>query len=40
MDNAWRDFEKRGVKVTAEREPGWRWWQPGMDPMQVRVRAG
>ena len=39
MDNAWRDFERRGVKVTAEREPGWRWWQPGADPMQVRVTS-
>ena len=39
MDNAWRDLEKRGVKVTAEREPGWRWWQPGMDPMQARIQG-
>ena len=40
MDNAWRDFEKRGVKVTAMREPGWRWWRPSVDPMQARFIVG
>ena len=39
MDNAWSELEKRGVRVTAEREPGWRWWRQGPDPMQARIQG-
>ena len=35
VDNAWRDLERRGVKVTAKRESGWRWWRPSLNSMQV-----